>query len=286
MNSLEIAIVTPCHNEVTQLQGLFENLQQLSKNFTFQWIIVDDSSSDGTGDLARGFVSDFSIRVIDSKSPGRLIQGGAYIAWDEGIKLARKVIPNFTHLMKLDADVTLGNEYFLHLERYLPDQQNGILGGVISKGGREQNLHVPGPVKLYSRACLDKLSDLPRSTGFDVMDEVMAAKFGFHVIVEKNSTFSLRRDIGASQGKLHGRYRNGRVCKWTGYSKTYFLLHLLRYAFRKPLLIGAVWMIFGFINAPVSPFPEELRREHSKQQKIKLKKLLRSPISFLLETYK
>jgi hypothetical protein len=119
---------------------------------------------------------------------------------------------------------------------------------------------------------------LPLATGFDVMDEVLARKLGYRVEVSRDAHFSINRSIGASQGLLHGRKRNGMVCRWTGYYKPYFILHLLRYVFRKPYLVGSVAMAIGFLTAQKSPFGNDLMLEHSRQQRILLAQIFKNPI--------
>ena len=100
-----------------------------------------------------------------------------------------------------------------------------------------------------------------------------------------DAKFRLNRPIGFSQGKLHGRFRNGVVCRWTGYAHEYFLLHLLRYTFLSPFFLGSIWMLAGYLLAPESPYSAQLRNEHKKQQKIRLKNLLRNPNKNLKEMY-
>jgi hypothetical protein len=148
--------------------------------------------------------------------------------------------------MKLDADVNLSQDYFFELFKNA-NSESAILGGVLTGISREQQDYVPGPVKMYSIEGFIAISDLPSAPGFDVMDEVLCEFKQLTVTVVKSARFSLNRPIGHSQGKLHGRYRNGRICRWTGYAPEYFALHLLRYIFRKPYVFGSLFMFFGFM---------------------------------------
>ncbi len=285
MNVTKLIIVTPAHNEAVNIKNLSNNLASLKINFEFKWMVVDDNSSDETLQSLRESSFGKSAELVAASTSGRLIEGGAFTAWNTGIRRAYDIAPDFTHLMKLDADVILDSEYFLVLEPLLLDKTIGILGGVIARGGREQNLHVPGPVKIYSRACLEGLHDLPLKPGFDVMDEVVAGTLGFKVVVDTNAKIYLNRRIGKSQGALHGRRRNGLVCRWVGYDPIYFLLHLARYSLRKPYIFGSLWMGFGFLTAGPSPYSQELRKIHAASQRMKLKKLWSNPVNFIYSTY-
>jgi dolichol-phosphate mannosyltransferase len=285
MGKIKLAIVTPAHNEAGNIVNLAANLESLNIRFEFVWIVVDDNSSDGTSDALRETSFGRSAELINASTSGRLIEGGAFAAWNTGIGRAYDLVPDFTHLMKLDADVILDTEYFRVLEHLFLDQTVGILGGVIERGGREQNLHVPGPVKIYSRACLESLHDLPLKPGFDVMDEVLAGTLGFKVVVDSNAKIHLNRRIGGSQGALHGRRRNGLICRWVGYDPVYFLFHLARYLFRKPFLFGSLWMAYGFLAAGPSPYTRDLRKIHAANQRKKLKDLFSNPLHFVISVY-
>jgi dolichol-phosphate mannosyltransferase len=285
MDTIKLVIVTPAHNEAANIVNLAHNLESLTVAFEIIWIVVDDNSSDGTSLALRETSFGKSAVLVSASTSGRLIEGGAFVAWNTGIGRAYELVPDFTHLMKLDADVILNKEYFLILAPLFRDQTIGILGGVIERGGREQNLHVPGPVKIYSRACLEGLHDLPLKPGFDVMDEVVAGTLGFRVAVDPNAKIYLNRRIGGSQGALHGRRRNGLICRWVGYDPGYFLLHVARYAFRKPYFFGSLWMVYGFLTAGPSPYTQELRRIHAASQRKKLKFFFSHPLNFVSSVY-
>jgi dolichol-phosphate mannosyltransferase len=284
---LKLLIVTPIHNEALNIVELAEALKSSSRQ-PDMWIVVDDGSTDqGPAMLARVDIPFPHMVVRREQTAGGLIGGSAFKAWQAGIDSLEGSVLDFDAIMKLDADVDLPEKY---LERALQaldgDQRLGLAGGVLlGKGNAEQNLHVPGPVKMYSRLGFQALKPLPREVGFDVMDEVAIKHEGLHVLVQKDNYFGVRRSIGASQGLVHGRRRNGRVCRWTAYYPPYFALHALRYAFRRPYLIGTIAMVFGYITATDGPYPPELKKAHTDEQRGKLRDIIRSPISWVTATY-
>jgi len=279
-----ILVVTPARNERNNLPKLIESLRSQTVNLISLFVIADDNSSDGTNEYLLELDLPFKTSSIQVKSSGRIISGGAYFSWWEGVNYGQSNGDEFDFIMKLDADVSLAKNYF---EVLLPELRKGVdlIGGVIEGKGREQKIYVPGPVKLYSNRALSLVRSLPISTGFDVMDEVLCRQQGLVTKVCKNAKFSLNRPIGFSQGKLHGRYRNGLVCKWTGYSVTYFLLHLIRYIFRRPYLLGSLWMLAGFVFSSTGPFPKELRIQHRDMQRSRLRSIYKHPISAIKELY-
>ena len=284
MNTPKVLIVTPARNESAYLPLLLNSLKIQTYNVITFFLLVDDDSSDGTVEIFNQWKPNFPTLSIKSKSSGRIITGGAFFSWWAGVNHALELKNDFDYVMKLDADVSLSPDYFEKLIPGFHDKVD-ILGGVIKGKSREQNSYVPGPVKMYSLKALKLIRTLPIATGFDVMDEVLCKKHGLRVSVYSDAKFTMNRQIGFSQGILHGRYRNGLVCRWTGYAPEYFTLHLMRYLFRKPYLTGAIWMLTGFFKADSGPFPTELRREHRKMQRERLARFCKNPLSTFRELY-
>lgn len=78
-----VTIFTPTYNRAPLLFRLYESLEhQTSKNF--EWLIVDDGSSDNTEDVVKEFIrkSTFSIRYVKQDNSGK------HIAINQGVKLA------------------------------------------------------------------------------------------------------------------------------------------------------------------------------------------------------
>lgn len=283
---MKLLIVTPIHDEVANIGQLAAQLSASSRHPDL-WVVVDDGSTDAGADLIRERTLPFRTVVVERTNDGGLIGGSAFTAWQYGVDHARQLGADFDAVMKLDADVNVPIGY---LERAMgvleSDATVGLVGGVLTgKGDREQVVHVPGPVKLYSSAGFRALESLPRVVGFDVMDELAIKHAGLRVVVRKDMPFTVRRAIGASQGLVHGRRRNGLVCRWTGYWAPYFALHALRYVFRKPYLIGSLAMVAGYLRAGSGPYPQHLKAAHAEEQRRKLSTASRSPRRWLQETY-
>lgn len=83
MNNNLITVFTPTYNRGYTLDNLFNSLLvQTNKNF--EWLIVDDGSTDNTENIVNGFreVSTFKIRYIKKKN------GGKHTAINCGVDLA------------------------------------------------------------------------------------------------------------------------------------------------------------------------------------------------------
>lgn len=229
---MTLLIVTPMHNEADNVSGLVANLR--AQRFQdFDWVVVDDGSTDGTAERLAEVDTENRATILSKTNDGGLIGGSAYSSFRFGVAhtLARKP---YSHVMKLDADVRMFPPDYLERVLELAHGGVGIAGGVvISKGMVEQKFHVAGAVKLYTAEAYRATESVPTAIGLDVMDEIAAGLAGFETRVDAGARFELARLTGASEGLAHGRYRNGRLSRWTGsWFPPYFLIHCARYLVR------------------------------------------------------
>ena len=279
-------IVTPAHDERDNIAELGGQLA-VSTVHPDLWVVVDDGSTDGTGDVAAELQLPFPVKIVRRPNDGGLIGGSAFRAWQYGIdSLTEPERQSMSAVMKLDADVALPPAYLERALASLRANGVGLVGGYKSdRSDREQLLHVPGSAGLYSRAGYEALRELPRHVGFDVVDAVAVRRAGLQVLVLRDLPYAMRRPVGASQGRVHGRRRNGVVCRWVGYSRTYFLLHVLRYVFRPPYAVGAMALVWGYLSAGRGPYPDWARSGTRDHQRSKMRALARHPIRWLRGTY-
>lgn len=80
-----ITVFTPTYNRVSLLPRLYETLvYQTNKNF--EWVVVDDGSSDGTDKLIQGYINDapFAIHYYKQENAGK------HVAINRGVQLATR----------------------------------------------------------------------------------------------------------------------------------------------------------------------------------------------------
>lgn len=78
-----LTIFTPTYNRAYILKNLYDSLcEQTSKDF--EWLIVDDGSSDNTEDLIRSFINEGRILIRYFKQAN----AGKHIAINNGIRNA------------------------------------------------------------------------------------------------------------------------------------------------------------------------------------------------------
>ena len=87
MNKPLFTIFTPTYNRAYTLGRVYQSL--LAQTFTnFEWLIVDDGSSDGTEELASRFISEGKIEIRYFQQPN----GGKHVAFNRGVREARGVL--------------------------------------------------------------------------------------------------------------------------------------------------------------------------------------------------
>lgn len=96
--SLDISICVPTYNEAQSLEDLCVAVQKVFQqtSLTYEIVIVDDNSPDGTADRARELAKDFPIQVL--QRPGKLGLSSAVI---DGWKIAKGEV-----LAVTDADLS------------------------------------------------------------------------------------------------------------------------------------------------------------------------------------
>jgi len=84
MSKLLFTVFTPTYNRAHTLGRVYQSLlAQTFKNF--EWLIVDDGSSDGTEELVNGFTSEGRIAIRYFQQPN----GGKHVAFNRGVCEAR-----------------------------------------------------------------------------------------------------------------------------------------------------------------------------------------------------
>lgn len=90
-------IIIPTYKEKENIERIIRRIFSLEK--TFHILVIDDSSPDGTADIVRKLISEFSNRLFLEIRKGKLGLGTAYI---HGFKWALK--REYQYIFEMDAD--------------------------------------------------------------------------------------------------------------------------------------------------------------------------------------
>ncbi|HSV88933.1 MAG TPA: polyprenol monophosphomannose synthase [Bacteroidales bacterium] len=125
MYSAERLVIFPTYNERENIEKMIRKVMSLPGNFHV--LVVDDNSPDGTGEIVRGLIPEFSNRLFLKTRPGKLGLGTAYIlgfnwALENGYQYIFEMDADFSHnpddLIKLyeacavdGYDLAIGSRY-------------------------------------------------------------------------------------------------------------------------------------------------------------------------------
>ena len=142
-----ITVFTPTYNRAHTLSRLYESLKKQTQ-YNFEWVIVDDGSTDNTESLVREFIQEnnpFDIRYIKKENEGK------HIAINVGAKIAEGKL-----FFIVDSDDALSANAIETIEKK-EKEIAGMKGfaGVVGLRGNFDGLPIKSPFEQYSQAELE-----------------------------------------------------------------------------------------------------------------------------------
>jgi poly-beta-1,6-N-acetyl-D-glucosamine synthase len=251
-------VVTPVRDEVRHIEATLAAVGTQT-HLPAHWVIVDDGSSDGTGALLDRHPAGVSwIDVIHRPDRGRRAPGGGVMdAFHAGLDRLTKMPWDF--LVKLDGDLSFEPEYFARcLAHFAAEPALGIGGGTVcvrEPDGRlrvesvgDPLFHVRGATKIYRRACWEQIAPLPRTPGWDTVDEVCANWHGWRTRSFGELTVVQHKPTGSADGCWANAFKNGRANYLTGYHPAFMLAKCVKRVRRAPLGVEAAGLFAGFVS--------------------------------------
>jgi hypothetical protein len=258
--------ITPVRDEELFLPGLISSMAAQSVR-PKQWLIVDDGSIDGSGGILDAAAREHAwISVKHSKRNVMRAPGG------EGILsqfFTSKLWRQADGVFRVDADVSFECDFMeLVLEEFARDTRLGIASGTLYEpapaGWREvvgPQFHTRGPTKIYSTVYLEAVGAPAKGLGWDTIDDIEAARYGFVARSFRHIHARHHRPQGTAQGAVRGRLMTGRAAYQVGYSPMFMLARAGRRSLTWPPLVGALAMLVGFAEGYVCRRPRMAKRE-------------------------
>ena len=129
-------IIVPTYNEAENIKPLVEQIHALQApaDSTIEILVIDDNSTDGTGNIVKKLMTDHS-RVHLLERPGKLGLGTAYLA---GFAYALK--GNYDYAFTMDADFSHNPSYIPKmLEMAMNNNADLVIGSRYVPGGGVRN---------------------------------------------------------------------------------------------------------------------------------------------------
>ena len=173
---MQISIIIPAHNEAAYLEDCLDSFVTQT-HVPDEVIVVDDNSSDNTYAIALDYAKKHDwIKVVQRQSVDEHIPGKKVVdTFNFGLRNAS----NYNLIGKFDADIILPPTYFESvLNAFQSNWKLGMCSGLLYI--RKENewvyeniadkSHIRGPIKLYHKACFDKMGGLRPGVGWDTVD--------------------------------------------------------------------------------------------------------------------
>jgi hypothetical protein len=250
--SQRLLVVTPTHNEADHIERVVGAVAAQSRP-PDEWIVLDDNSTDGTGEL---------LRALAGRVP-------------------------FMRVAKLDGDVELPPDYFEKmLERLDDDPSLGIVCGDLIEPAPAgwQRLaipphHVHGALKLYSAECLNAIGGVREVLGWDTIDETYARMRGFRTRSYSDVVAKHLRPSGTASGALRGRARHGR-CAWIAhFGLGWVAMRSVKVGLRmRPRGLSGAAFLGGYLYAAMIRVPRVEDREFRRFVRSELRSRMRAAL--------
>jgi poly-beta-1,6-N-acetyl-D-glucosamine synthase len=262
-NQTRYVVITPARDEAQHIaETIISVVHQTAR--PVEWVIVDDGSTDGTGEIIEHFAAQHSwITALHQPNRGvRESASGVMHAFYHGYQFLKATEWDF--IVKLDGDVSLKPDYFeTCFKEFQQDPKLGIGGGLIchSENGTLKveagpRFHVRGATKIYSRACWDAIGGLLKVPGWDTVDEVKANMLGWKTRAFQDLRVLHHRPTGAADGAWKNSVKDGRADYISGYHPLFMFLKCVKRLVQEPYLVGSLGLSYGFIGGYLRGIPQ------------------------------
>lgn len=266
---MRISIVIPAHNEAANLKECLDSFvaQTLHPD---ELILVDDNSSDATHDMAMGYAQRHPwIKVLRRRSTDVHIPGKKVV---DSFNFGLEHCSPYDLIGKFDADIVLPPDYFQTVvDHFRANGRLGMCSGLLyvrkGTGWEYENIadknHIRGPIKLYHKACFDKIGGLRPGTGWDTVDVLLAKYHGFDTLTLGQLQVRHLRPTGQGYSSKN-RQAKGEALYKMRYGPILACLAALKMALqaRDPLLFPQP--MWGFCQAFLSGRPFYVNQEEGR----------------------
>ncbi len=264
---MKYVLITPAHNEERFITKTLESMAAQTL-LPERWIIVNDGSTDKTGDIAASYAQRFPWIQLVHRSPRLDRHFGAKVhAFNAGLEHLQSV--PFEVIGNLDADLSFEPDYLEFLiGKFAEDPRLGVAGTPFIRRQCFENVggYIPNP-----------------GGGVDWIAVTTARMKGWKTKSFSEKRFHHYRTLGtAGRSRAVASFSYGKKDYYLGGSPLWQLFRVAYRATKQPvdgaaLLAGYCWAAIRRTKRPVSP---ELMRFHRREQMKKLKNIFSALLKF------
>jgi glycosyltransferase involved in cell wall biosynthesis len=291
---MKYVLITPARNEEAFIEKTLASVvaQTLLPE---RWIVVDDGSTDRTGEIVHGYAKRFSwIQLLQRPQRlGRSFAGKVH-AFNAGLDHVCSL--QFEVIGNLDADLSFETDYleFL-LRKFSEDPKLGVAGTPFTQDGDydtardsfEGENHVAGGCQLFRRQCFQEVGGyIPNPAGgIDWIAVTTARMKGWKTRSFPEKRFHHYRTLGtAGRSSVAASFSYGEKDYYLGGSPVWQLFRVAYRMTKQPVLIDGLALLSGYCWAAIRrikrPITLELMRFHRREQLKKLRAIFRTLLRF------
>jgi poly-beta-1,6-N-acetyl-D-glucosamine synthase len=269
-------LITPTKNEEKYIEKTIQSVINQSI-LPLYWFIVNDNSTDNTANIIESYAREYPFirhKLVKNFRPDLKSTGARSAALRNYLREIIRELPSEI-IVSIDSDISFEPDFFERLFATLKNNIHmGIVSGHLVNNGKPERLNIlstnRGAVRVYARKCFDQIGRYYEGRGEDQMDTYTAQFYGWETRTEPVYFQHLKQE-----GIRHTRYRNHFVTgNYKGripYYFPYFLLTLVKHAFRYPVVIGSLAQLYAYCVQRFiikdNPFPKDVCKFIVLQQK-------------------
>jgi len=266
-------IITPALNEEKYIRYTLESVVNQTLK-PFMWIIVNDGSTDLTGQIVREYTKKYGwIKLINNVHNTNIREAGSKVvrAFYIGYNYYKIWDKEYDFIVKLDADLTLPQNYFEEIAKSFKNNARlGLCGGYcvneingILVKEKSPSYHIRGAFKAIRRECWIDIGGFKPILGWDGLDEMTALYKGWETktlsleVIHHRPTASAYNSFGLAKQHGMANYKNGGN----------FFLALVRALvrmFQKPYFIVGIGFFLGYFKAFMKRYEKNVNDEFAK----------------------
>jgi glycosyltransferase involved in cell wall biosynthesis len=284
---MKYVLISSARNEAAFIRKTLDSVVAQT-HLPEHWVIVDDGSTDQTGEIAESYAKSFSwIIVLHNQRR----EGRSFAAKANNVNLGFAKLQNegvdFGVVGNLDTDTSFAPDYIAFLmQKFAANPRLGVAGTPFTQDGGydstrdsfEGQNHVAGPCQFFRRECWDDIGGYVANPagGVDWIAVMTARMKGWKACSFAEKRYHHHRLMGtAGRSEVAALFSYGQKDYYLGGSPVWQLFRVAYRLGKRPYFVGGLALGFGYgwawlrrIKRPVS---DELMLFHRAEQMKKLR---------------
>lgn len=279
-------LITPARNEAQFIELTIKSVVAQTAQ-PIKWVIVSDGSTDGTDDIVRKYLNDYSwIDLVRLPERRERHFAGKVHAFNAGYAAVAAL--DYEVIGNLDADVSFAQDYLAYLlSKFAENPRLGVGGTAYQERNTRYDYrfasieNVPGICQLFRRKCFEEIGGyLPIKGGNVDTVAVMSARMkGWQTKTFTDKMCVHHRESGTAQtSSLTARFNRGVKAHAVGNHPIWELFRTVYQMTKRPFVIGGLALLSGYVWSLIRRTERSVSYElvafHRREQMQRLRQIL------------